>query len=616
MNFINSFKILSFNTNLSLRGKGAFALLLAGLFSLSSFSALASVMLSTKGEQKTLVLLVNFQENPNEKPLSLSDADSLVFGDVSNFYRESSYGQTWLTGQVSGWYTLPVSNQTCDLNAVQEAADKMAAADGVPVADYERIIYLMTETTCGVAGSASMQGVPSRAYINNVFTATNIAHELGHNFGLHHSRALDCGEQTLSDHCTTYEYGDTYDVMGNPDIGYFNTFQKEQLGWLDGENASKTINVTQDGTYTITNYEDQSNKPITIKVPRGIDPESGNMRWFYIEYRQSVGFDNFLDARSYRLYRGDVTDGIIIRTATDGDARSSNLLHFKTNSEFRNVFGRNDWFDPAMAVGDSYVDPVSGVTLSLISAANGSAEVSVVFDGANGSEPGNKVCTNNSPELSAVAMTDNAVLAGETVSYLVTVTNRDTVDCVTSSFDVRASVPSGWQANNEALTLAPGETGQVMISVASSADAVANDYSIAVSATNSSALDSSTIATVPFTVVADDSTSSAPIAVNDNVVMSSKSAVTVDVLANDIVEETASVSVISFTQPSKGRLEMLSDGTLRYTPEKRFKTSDSFSYTISDGKNSSTARVSVTLEASSGGDSSAGGPGNGKGNKK
>ena len=87
----------------------------------------------------------------------------------------------------------------------------------------------MTKTACGVAGSATLQGIPSRAHINGDFSATNITHELGHNFGLRHSRALDCGDETLGSQCEIREYGDTYDVMGGPDIGYFNTFQREQL---------------------------------------------------------------------------------------------------------------------------------------------------------------------------------------------------------------------------------------------------------------------------------------------------------------------------------------------------------------------------------------------------
>ncbi|MGR5061185.1 Ig-like domain-containing protein [Vibrio rotiferianus] len=613
MNLFNSTNVLSFVSGLALRAKGKVAVSVAALLSISTFSAFAGDMLPTKGEQKTLVLLVNFQENPNDQPISIAQAESLVFGEINNFYREASFEQTWLSGEVAGWFTLPLSNQVCDFTAVQNAADDKAVAAGVPLANYDRIIYLMTKTACGVAGSATLQGIPSRAHINGDFSATNITHELGHNFGLHHSRALDCGDETLGSQCEIREYGDTYDVMGGPDIGYFNTFQREQLGWLDGEHSNKTIEVTQDGNYSIANYEVQSDQPITLKVPRGLDSTTGMMRWFYIEYRQSVGFDDFLDDRSYSFYRGDVTDGIIIRSATDGDARSSNLLHFKTDSEYKAVFGRNDWFDPAMPVGGTYTDPDSGVTMTLNSAANGMAEVNIHF-GNPGNGGDDKVCTTHMPILKATATTDSSVYAGESVQYQVAVTNQDSVDCANTTFSVSATVPSGWQATNGQLTLAPGESGQLLLTVTSASNATAKDYSIGMTALHSQDSNASATGTVTYTVIEEVGTIPELSAVNDSVVLTQKQPVTIDVLANDVIDEETKASIVSYTSPSKGRVELLSDGTFRYTPEKRFKNTDSFSYTISDGQSSSTAWVSITLQESSDGGGNGSKPG--KGNNK
>ena len=45
---------------------------------------------STTGQQDTLVMLLNFQENPNDQPISVSEATDLVFGEVNNFYQENS----------------------------------------------------------------------------------------------------------------------------------------------------------------------------------------------------------------------------------------------------------------------------------------------------------------------------------------------------------------------------------------------------------------------------------------------------------------------------------------------------------------------------------------------
>ncbi|MGU3840153.1 Ig-like domain-containing protein, partial [Vibrio diabolicus] len=269
--------------------------------------------------------------------------------------------------------------------------------------------------------------------------------------------------------------------------------------------------------------------------------------------------------------------------------------------------------DPSMPVGGSYTDPDSGVTLSLVSAANGIAEVSVVFDGSDNGNIG--TCTVNAPSVTAKAATNNSVAAGDEVQYQVTITNKDSADCSASSFSVNASVPTGWKASSNAITLAAGETGQVMISVVSSVDASDKDYALKMIVTHGEDSSLQTAASVNYSVTTEISPSPELVAIDDQVTMSSKQSVTIDVMANDIVGEQNSASVVSFTRPSKGRLELLSDGTLRYTPEKKFKNNDSFTYTIGDGQSSSTAQVSVKLESSSGGDSGNSGN-NGKGKNK
>ncbi len=588
---VNIYNMLSIFSTSNPTVSTLFKYLLSGLIATSFFvqSAFAVAALPTTGEQKTLVLMVNFQENPSEQPLTSTEADSLVFGEVNDFYQQNSYGQSWLSGQVAGWFTLPLSNQVCDFASVQQEADESAIASGIALNEYDRIIYLMTNTACISEGLGTMEESPSRAYINGIFTARLIAHELGHNFGLHHSHALDCGEQTLSENCLSIEYGDTYDVMGKPDIGYFNTIQKEQLGWLNGQYSSSIINAAQDGIYTISNYETQTyEQPSTIKIPRGVDPVTGLDSWFYIEYRQAQGFDSFLSDRSYRYFRGDVTDGVIVRVATEGDANSSHLLHLKTDSQYREVYGRNDWYDPAMPVGGSYTDPVSGVTLSLISAANGIAEVNVSF-----SSP---VCTTNSPSLFAETLTPSSVNAGEQVQYLLTITNNNSVSCNNAAYNISAVLADAWQANNEQISLSSGESGQVVVSVTSPAEATTGAYTIPMIAENIEQADSSSMASVSYTITEQEV--STLTAADDIVILTAIEATTIDVLMNDSMTSPESVTLIDFSQSSKGSVEQLSDGTLLYVPGRRFKNNDSFSYTISDGFSTSTALVTITLEES------------------
>ena len=81
--------------------------------STSSVEVLATVLPNTMGEQSIAVLLVNFEDDTSQ-PRTLAEAHDLVFGDVSNHYLESSFGQTWFKGDTFGWYTLAMSKTECE----------------------------------------------------------------------------------------------------------------------------------------------------------------------------------------------------------------------------------------------------------------------------------------------------------------------------------------------------------------------------------------------------------------------------------------------------------------------------------------------------------------------
>uniref|UniRef100_UPI003D0F319B Ig-like domain-containing protein n=1 Tax=Shewanella sp. TaxID=50422 RepID=UPI003D0F319B len=87
------------------------------------------------------------------------------------------------------------------------------------------------------------------------------------------------------------------------------------------------------------------------------------------------------------------------------------------------------------------------------------------------------------------------------------------------------------------------------------------------------------------------------------------------VLSNDSDPEGDTLTVASVTQGSKGSVTLLADGRVQYTPGKRFKGSDSFSYIISDGELTATATVTIGQSSDSTGGNTGGGTG-GKGNGK
>ena len=221
---------------------------------------------NTFGEQRTLVMLVNFQDKPSE-PYTLADAHSVVFGTTSDFFRENSYGQTWLAGDVVGWYTIPLASTTCNTFSIATYAEAAATAAGVNLSAYTRYVYAFPQIACAFSGSASVGGNPSRAYIHGAANMDlgTVGHELGHNLGLQHSHAwvpqysASCPTGTTAGaiigDCYQLESGDLLDIMGGSDSGHFNAPQKERLGWLNYGASPPVTTVTSSGTYTLAPYE-------------------------------------------------------------------------------------------------------------------------------------------------------------------------------------------------------------------------------------------------------------------------------------------------------------------------------------------------------------------------
>jgi hypothetical protein len=296
---------------------------------------------SSSNERLTQVLLVNFADDPTAQPYSVEEAWQTVFGTTSDFLLENSFGQTWLTGDVDGWYTLPLAS-SCSGSQIASEAN---AAAGIDPSDYDSVIYVFPKNTgCGWSGMATVGGSPGKVWINGSLKLDLVGHELGHNYGLRHSHGLECGDVTMGSDCQTVEYGDRLDIMGLSKA-HLDAFQKERLAWL-GEGASYSIaSVETDGTYLLDAYEaDFGSGPKALKILKSTDPVTGEKTWYYVEYRQAIGFDGFL------ANNANVMNGVLIRTGSEASANSSFLLDMTPGS----FSGTTDFRDPALVVGESF----------------------------------------------------------------------------------------------------------------------------------------------------------------------------------------------------------------------------------------------------------------------
>lgn len=415
------------------------------------------------GEQRTLVLLVNFQDNP-QQPWTIDEVKDMVFGKVNDFYKENSFGQTWLTGDVHDYNTLPIDTTTCNDSDIYHYGRLAAEDDGVDLSQYNRLVFLFPEiSSCGWSGKGTLGGSQSRAWINGSFTLNTIGHELGHNFGLHHAKQLDCGADVIGDNCISITYGDTMDIMGKDGVeGHLSAHNKELLGWLG---SNEIVTVKADGSYILEPYESvPSGTAKSLKIKRGSDSETGATLWYYLEYRQPLGFDKFLEGSE------GVTNGIVFRLATGEDILSNELLDMTPSSAFR------DMEDSSLAVGSSYTDADAGITFTTEWADSSGASVHVSF-----AQP---VCSTTQPGI-MVSPISNNVSAGDTVSYDVTVTNNDSDGCSEAEYVVSANVLSDWSATNSTVSLEPGASSTVTINITSPETSEAGVYDVMFTAMNS-----------------------------------------------------------------------------------------------------------------------------------
>jgi len=107
-----------------------------------------------------------------------------------------------------------MSSTVCDTTTLANQAKAAATAAGVNLAAYNHYVYAFPSNACSWWGLGSVGGSPSQAWVNGTFNVTVVAHEMGHNLGIYHSRTLDCGAEVICGSGTVDEYGDIVDVMG------------------------------------------------------------------------------------------------------------------------------------------------------------------------------------------------------------------------------------------------------------------------------------------------------------------------------------------------------------------------------------------------------------------
>jgi hypothetical protein len=321
----------------------------------------------SSGPHSVLVMLVYWTAPDGLTPES---AETQIGSADNAWYDEVSYGQLSLTATATPW--MQIAHTDCSIFTggyvdIFADAEAGARARGFDPSAYDHEMVYFPFDNCGYVGLGEVSN--RRTWINGVFSTRFTSHELGHNLGLGHADALLCSDPagnqiTLSDTCTHEEGRDALDVMawGGAAPGSFNAMEKQTLGWMSG----RVQTVSSDTTLTVPPLEQQDvgsgSQAVIVTTPT---------RNYWLEYRQPIGVDSFMDP-----YYPYLTDGVEVRV--EGLPRYGPI-----DSELLDMRPGGDPFafvaDQALPSGSRFRTP-DNVIIRVDSATSAGATVTIDFD--------------------------------------------------------------------------------------------------------------------------------------------------------------------------------------------------------------------------------------------
>jgi hypothetical protein len=375
--------------------------------------------------KRVAVVLLNFADNATQ-PYTTAYATGVAFTNTSSvaaYYKSNSWDAVTLTGDVYGWFTIPDSAaKGCNYTAWAASAKAKAAAAGIDLSStkYDHIAYgFPNVSSCGWSGLAYLPGRESWLNGTGGMSLRTMGHELGHNFATHHASTMNCAEGgvrvTLSANtanCSSVEYGDPFSIMGSGSRRHSNA-SLANFGWLP---AANRFDVVQSGDYQVAPLYSAAGYQ-QLRVQRT------SSQYFALEYRQSGPFDTF--------NAGDpAVSGVTVRlTGSDANRIQTQLLDMTPATATFN--------DAPLLVGSTFVDPLTSVSMTTLTASTAGADVRIAFapDASAPSQPGNFKATALDASriaLSWSASTDNTGVSGYRITrnaaVLTTVTGTSYTD--------------------------------------------------------------------------------------------------------------------------------------------------------------------------------------------
>ncbi|MGH7203439.1 MAG: hypothetical protein ACREHC_03275 [Candidatus Levyibacteriota bacterium] len=357
---------------------------------------------------KTAVILFNFANNPLQiyPKTDVEKAFTSNPDSIKNYYLGVSYGKAVMQGKnnpaidVFDWITLPTNLPTipqnglvCSLDQLKtwsDSARQMLQSSGKNLDGYDKYAYIfpLPHGCNNFGGITSLDSSTTSSWfpLDNTlnFPISSwrylFLHEFGHTFGLDHAHQYDCHDENnkkvpISNTCDSSS-PEAYEPLGIG-VGEPNAFHKEKAGWLSAPNITT---IDKSGTYTLSPLEEKTDQVQALKIPTGSKDANGNQQYYYVEFRQQLGFDkasNFFVLNNTPL-SSNIFNGVTVHLAPVSCASEmvgcdSALINMDPNTKT----GQN----AALETGNVFTDAAHKISLRTEAISNTKSTVNIQMDG-------------------------------------------------------------------------------------------------------------------------------------------------------------------------------------------------------------------------------------------
>ncbi|MDB9787178.1 hypothetical protein OAB57_03655, partial [Bacteriovoracaceae bacterium] len=283
---------------------------------------------------------------------------------------------------------------------------------GVDPTNWQHNIFILNNPGCGWAGTAMLGGHLS--WVNKATNPFIYAHELGHNFGMHHAATPE------------YEYADYSCPMGGAwKMTNYNAPHINQMSW-DQKVPGMTTKITESGIYDISTLGTKEDSLISPSIVMFDIPDTEDT--YFLSYRNKIGLD---------------------KGAPLADAYLNKL-----SIHTRQTLGHErSMLKKIIKIGDIYYDIEHNISVEMLSvnATGSSAQVYVNFESTN-------PCIENEALLEVTSPTQ-IITSGTEATYNITIENRDNSVCKKRAIPLYSTSNSYMSTDlPSSIELDPGET--------------------------------------------------------------------------------------------------------------------------------------------------------------